>query len=126
MATPYGQGAAIGQRRHRCVFEISFQKLVMHGIALIAWKDPVRQARELRRPVEVLGVCAEDDLLAPPPAEEPERSGADGMGTEGLALSLDHVFRHDLGVPDGDDRDERRVGLAERHLHRVTIEHGEA
>ena len=98
----------------------------MHRVSLIPREDAIDELGKSRGPVEVVRVCDEDDLPAPLPAEEPERSRTDRLEAEGLALSFDQVAGHDLGVADREDGDEWHLGLAERHLHGVPVESDEA
>src|SRR2546430_11933311 len=59
--------------RSGAVLEVATTKLVVHGVELLAQEDPVDDARQPRRAVEVSQVGRQRDLLASVPAREPER-----------------------------------------------------
>ncbi len=126
VAVAGAESPSIGVRRQRRVLQTAPQELLVHRVALVAREDPEDETRELRRPFEVLDVRGQHDLLSALPAEEPERSAADRLGAEGLALSLDHVPRNDLGVADGEDRDERGQRLVESDLDGMPVERHES
>ena len=126
MPSTGGKRPPVRTGRHRRILEISFQKLVMHRVSLISRENAKDEARKLGGSVEILRVCAQNDLFAALPAEKSERSGADGLRAERRALSLDKVSRHDLGVTDCDDSDKRHDGFAECHLNDVPVERDEA
>src|SRR5207247_9028677 len=96
-----GYAATIFAGGHRRVLEIAPEELGVHRVELLAEEDPVDEPREPRRTAEVFGIGGEHDLLAPRPALEPERPGADGLGAERLAELLDGGLRAELGLGRG-------------------------
>jgi hypothetical protein len=121
-----GQRSAVGAQRDRPVLEVALQELVVHRVPLIAREDPIDEARDLWRPVEVIRDRAEDDLFAALPANELEGPGADGLRAERGSLSLDQVSGHDLRLAHGDHGDERHGRLLQGDLHGVPVERHQA
>jgi hypothetical protein len=111
--------------RNRRVLEIAAAELLVHDVQPLAGEDPVHERRQARRAVEVVAVRAEDDLFPAIPAHELERTGADRVRAEGVALLLHELLGDDLGVSDGEDRDERRHRFLELDLDGVAVGRGE-
>src|SRR3990170_4950415 len=118
---PFGHDARVVLSGDRSVLERSPLKLFVHGLEFLAGKDPVHNAGEPRRTVEIVRVGRENNFFPPFPADEPERARPHGTARESFALLLYHLPRHDLGVPYRQDRHEGSQGLGEGDLDSVSV-----
>src|SRR5206468_5851525 len=93
----------------------------------LARDDPIDDAREVRPPLEVIGIRDEDDLLAGLPLLEPVRPRPDRIRpvlrslaqTPLLHVALQHVARQDPGGP---ALERLGVGLRVAHVQRVGVD----
>ncbi len=84
-----GDDLTVVSGRNRAVLEAAALELLEHLFQLGAGEDPIDEADQTRRAVEVVGIRGQHDLLASLPPDEPEGARPDRPATERLVLLLD-------------------------------------
>src|SRR5262249_52636348 len=111
--------------RHGTLLEAALLELATDQIVGLPGKYAIDESRQARRTVERLRIGSEDDLLAPLPADEPERPRPDGFCSEGVPPALHYVHRDDLGVTHRQHGHEGREGFVQHDADRMPIDSGQ-
>ena len=113
-------------RGHGALFEIALLELLTDLVGHLAREDAIDEPRQPGGAVKGVRVGGQNDLFSRLPANELERSGADRIGPECLALLLHDIPGHDPRVAHREHGHEGRQGLVQHHLDGVAVGRREA